>query len=192
MELFIDTETSDKFDFKRDDYRDEGFPWCVQIGAILAHENIIYGEFNCIIAAEGRDIAEGAFRVHNISYEDSERFGLDEVRVIETLLNFFRKQPLIVCHNYFFDSQIIAAMLYRQGYAKDALEFLNMYHFCTMFATTDLCKLPGRYGKFKWPKLEELHKHLFQEGFAGAHDAMYDIRATMRCFYELKKIGWIR
>ena len=192
MELFIDTETSDKFDFKRDDYRDEGFPWCVQVGAVLAHENVVYAELNCIVAAEGREISNEAFRVHNISYEDSERYGLDEGLVVSALLDIVSKQPTIVCHNYSFDAQILAAMIYRQGYAKAAQDFLATPHFCTMLATTDLCKLPGKYGKFKWPKLDELHKHLFQTGFQGAHDAMYDIRATMKCFYQLKEIGWIR
>jgi len=40
-------------------------------------------------------------------------------------------------------------------------------------------------GVIKWPKLIELHEKLFNEPFANAHDAMADISATRRCFFEL-------
>ena len=61
---------------------------------------------------------------------------------------------------------------------------------CTMKSSIDLCKLPPvRYGSFKFPKLEELHHHLFGCSFDGAHDALEDVRATARCFFEMKKLG---
>lgn len=53
-----------------------------------------------------------------------------------------------------------------------------------MKASTEFCKIPGPYG-YKWPKLEELYKILFNESF-NAHNALDDIRATARCFWELK------
>ena len=54
-----------------------------------------------------------------------------------------------------------------------------------MLSATDYCQLPGRYG-FKWPTLQELHSTLFNESFDGAHDALSDVRACARCFFELK------
>ena len=44
--------------------------------------------------------------------------------------------------------------------------------------------------RFKYPKLWELHKKLFDEYFIWAHDAMTDVEATLRCFVELAKT-WI-
>ena len=38
-------------------------------------------------------------------------------------------------------------------------------------------------------KLMELYRILFNEEFTGAHDAMADVTATMKCFFELKKRG---
>jgi DNA polymerase III subunit epsilon len=61
---------------------------------------------------------------------------------------------------------------------------------CTMQATTDFCKIQGPYG-YKWPSLPELHFKLFRETFDEAHDAMVDINATARCFWELRKLGKI-
>ena len=62
---------------------------------------------------------------------------------------------------------------------------------CTMGASTDLCKIPHPKFKnaFKWPKLQELHKHLFGSEFENAHDALGDIRATKKCFEELLERG---
>ena len=87
---------------------------------------------------------------------------------------------------------MMAAMMHRNDLPLSAESILyKKDHYCTMKETTDLCKLPGRYGNYKWPKLQELHKHLFGENFVGAHDAMFDIKATMRCYYKLKEDGWI-
>ncbi|NCG44635.1 MAG: DNA polymerase III subunit alpha, partial [Proteobacteria bacterium] len=43
----------------------------------------------------------------------------------------------------------------------------------------------GRGGRFKTPKLGELHHHLFGEDFADAHNATADVEATARSFFEL-------
>lgn len=56
----------------------------------------------------------------------------------------------------------------------------------TKEAGTNFCKIPGgRGGQFKWPTLTELHKKLFGQDFADAHDAAYDVDATAKCFFGL-------
>ena len=62
---------------------------------------------------------------------------------------------------------------------------------CTMKSSTNYCKLPGKKG-FKSPRLAELHQILFGEGFDNAHNALADVEATARCFWELKKRGVLR
>ena len=56
-----------------------------------------------------------------------------------------------------------------------------------MQRSTDFCAIDGQYG-YKWPKLFELHQKLFGVGFEEAHDAGVDIRATAKCFWELRKL----
>ena len=193
MELFFDTETSDKFDFKNPNYKSRNFPWCVQLGTVLAENGIAYAELNVIIAAGNRTIAESAEAVHYITAEQANIYGVDEKLVAKIFLAFYKIADKLVCHNFQFDSTIIAGLLYRQGFELDAINLLySKPYFCTMLGATDFCKLPGKWGKYKWPKLQELHKHLFGMDFIGAHDAMFDIKATMKCFYELKAIGWIK
>jgi DNA polymerase III epsilon subunit-like protein len=60
-----------------------------------------------------------------------------------------------------------------------------------MQESTAFCKIPGPYG-YKWPKLMELHQKLFNEGFDGAHDAMNDVLACGRSFFELQRLGVIK
>ena len=56
----------------------------------------------------------------------------------------------------------------------------------SMTHSVDYCALPGgRGGKFKYPKLEELHFKLFGKGFSTAHNACADVEATTRCFFGL-------
>ena len=57
--------------------------------------------------------------------------------------------------------------------------------YCTMKLSTDYCKLPGKKG-FKSPRLAELHQVLFGSDFVNAHNALADVEATARCFWELK------
>lgn len=56
---------------------------------------------------------------------------------------------------------------------------------CTMRGSTDFCKLQGRGFSYKPPKLAELHRFLFNEWFDGAHNAIVDVEATMRCLVAL-------
>jgi DNA polymerase-3 subunit epsilon len=50
---------------------------------------------------------------------------------------------------------------------------------CPMLILTDVCKMPGRYGKFKWPKVQEAYDFLFPdreyiEKHRGCDDAMHE------------------
>ena len=61
-----------------------------------------------------------------------------------------------------------------------------------MKSTINYLRLPGKYGKYKNPSLTQLHMHLFGEKFDDAHDALADVVACARCFFELKDRGIIR
>jgi DNA polymerase-3 subunit epsilon len=60
-----------------------------------------------------------------------------------------------------------------------------------MKQSTEFCRMPGRYGSYKWPRLSELHVKLFDTPFEGVHDAKEDVQACAKCFFELKKQGII-
>ena len=56
-----------------------------------------------------------------------------------------------------------------------------------MKQSVDFCQLPGRGFGFKYPKLNELYKKIHGEHFSGAHDAMIDVEATLKCLSHLVK-----
>ncbi len=61
---------------------------------------------------------------------------------------------------------------------------------CPMQLSTNICKIPGNYKKFKWPKVEEAYDFFFPstsyvEKHRGADDAMHEAEIV----YELYKRG---
>ena len=102
------------------------------------------------------------------------------------LLEIFGRCDMAVAHNLSFDKEVIANELLRAGMQKD---FLPEETFDTMLSTKEMCRLPGRLGGYKAPKLAELHVFLFNENFENAHNALADVVATGNCLQELIKRG---
>ena len=42
-----------------------------------------------------------------------------------------------------------------------------------------------------WPRLSEQKDELFRTGFDESHNAAVDIKATAKCFWELRRLGII-
>ena len=142
---------------------------------------------NEIVKPDGFIIPDAAFRVHGISTEKAKQEGKPLRDVIGAFLRDANKAKCLVGHNVSFDQKIIGAELYRLGVADTVSEKKSL---CTMKVGTDFCKIPGYYG-YKFPKLQELHEKLFGVKFEDAHDAMADIKATEKCFWELRKLNLI-
>lgn len=62
---------------------------------------------------------------------------------------------------------------------------------CPMKLSTDICKLPSPKGfGFKWPKVEEAHKHFFGDvGYIEKHRGADDVFHEAEIVYELFKMG---
>lgn len=185
MELFFDTETSDLIKWKLP-LNDKSQPWIVQIGAILSDENVKFAELNLLIRPCGREISANASRVHHITTDLAEKCGVEEEYAMQVLFDLMNSADTIIAHNIDFDASMIECVCEKSEVDYPSYPFKKIPTFCTMKKTTTICNLPGKFGP-KWPKLDELHMHLFGEHLVGAHDAMYDIKATRDCFYELKR-----
>jgi DNA polymerase-3 subunit epsilon len=108
---------------------------------------------------------------------------------------------IFIAHNVQFDINFVKTEIERAGYPFDILD-----KFCTMEYFTDIIKLKGKYGKHKWPKLEEtmqflgiesdsknfkdgLHK-LYGGGEIGFHDARFDVCGLVTVYYKALKLGY--
>ncbi len=143
-----------------------------------------------MIYPEGWEIPKEKFFIDNgMSTERCIADGLPIRKVIERLILDLNMSEYIIAHNLAFDKPILGAEMIRLGLsAKKPLKGV-----CTMNLTTEFCKLPGKFsGKYKWPRLEELYKILFGYEMEGAHDALSDVSATAKVFFECLNRGIIK
>lgn len=187
--LFFDTETTGvPEDYNAPASDTENWPRLVQLGWILTDEDgLILNKGNEIVKPNGFEIPTDTSMVHGITTEKARQKGKPLKDVIELFLNDVKLAKYLVGHNISFDQQVVGAELYRLG-LQDIVS--NKHSICTMQSTIDYCKIPGHDG-YKYPKLQELYYKLFGSNFEDAHDAMADITATKKCFFELKRIGVI-
>ena len=183
MELFFDTETSGKFNFKSS-YKSQDQPWVVQLGMILSTQDDIFSEMSFLIQSDGRKITDGAFNVHKIFAGECDKYGITEGTSCYLFLELLMNANTIVCHNVSFDRLMIANLLYRNRYKGEAEFLMNYDSYCTMQHGTDITRIPHR-GRYKWPTLQELYYFLFNNKLEGAHDALVDTRAMRKCYYSM-------
>jgi len=185
MYFFFDTETTGLWDFKLPD-EDPTQPRILQIGAIVADKDgNVMQELNTLLKPDdwiwGED-AIAASEIHGKTFEMCEKYGLSQRGVMEIVERMLIPCHTVVAHNLKFDNKMMRGECIRLG--KDRITETDKAQFCTMLENTKRCKLPGKFaGSKKWPNLQEAHKHYFDVGFDGAHDAMEDIRACMRVFF---------
>jgi DNA polymerase-3 subunit epsilon len=135
-----------------------------------------------LIKPDGWTIPKGKFFLDNgFSTEKSMAEGVDLFPVLDMFTLHLKHSDLIVAHNLDFDYPVIGAEMIRARLTTGR----SIPQFCTMKASTNIVKLPGNYGTYKWPNLSELHKFLFGKDFEGAHAAGWDVEACNVCFIEL-------
>jgi len=141
-----------------------------------------------IVRPLGFSIPRDAERVHGIS---TARALLEGSALGEVLARFsavLAESAVLVAHNLAFDECVVGAEFVREGIPWDLHQKTKI---CTMKASTDYCRLPGRSG-YKYPSLAELYYTLFRRRLDEAHRADSDVRACVECFFELKRRGVIR
>ncbi|PIU18402.1 MAG: 3'-5' exonuclease [Elusimicrobia bacterium CG08_land_8_20_14_0_20_59_10] len=190
MYLFFDTETTGLPKNWKAPITDlDNWPRMIQLAYLLSDglgNRLAGGDY--IIKPVGFTIPEDAAKIHGISTERALKEGKDLGDVLREFQAAVGRAERLIAHNISFDEKIVGAEFLRNG-MPDSLPAKKKI--CTMHSSTEYCALPGPYG-FKWPKLEELHRKLFRAGFDGAHNAAADIAATVKCFWELKRLGVIK
>lgn len=175
--LFFDTETSGMVEWKRPAGPHQ--PHIVQLAALLVGgrtgDELTY---KAVIRPEGWTISKEAEAVHGYSTERAVMDGVELWRAMWEFDRLIGRAGMVVAHNIKFDLLLVESEMIR---LRLPLRWPSQ-QFCTMDATTDICKLPGYYGQYKWPKLEEAYEHFFKKKLEGAHDAMTDVRACREVF----------
>ena len=142
---------------------------------------------NFIVKPEGYDIPFETEKIHGISTERAKREGMELSYVLDEFARAVAKAGFAVGQNISFDIPVVGCEYYRKG-IDNPLPSLAVLDTMSE-VTANLCKIPGRGKRYKFPRLIELHTHLFGEGFGQAHNASADVEATARCFLELIRLG---
>lgn len=186
MILFFDTETTGvPKNYKAPVTDLANWPRIIQFAwAIFTDGGLMVAGRKDLIKPDGWVVPTEKFWIDNgFSHEQNLQHGIP---IAEALAHFIEQidenATVIAAHNLNFDLNITGAEMIRHGLKARA----QRKKVCTMLSSTDYCKIPGGYGKYKWPKLIELHLKLFGVGFDGAHDALEDVKACARCYFELQ------
>ena len=190
--LFVDTETTGVVKKRKPHASDmiEAGVRLVQVGYMFwdtSDGGLKYGR-EYIIKPNGFTIPEEVSKLHGITQEIAEAQGHDLEKILRQLLIEIHVADFVIGHNAFFDTAVLGGEFIR---VMDSNPFLGKAIFDTMLASVTLCKIPGPFG-WKWPKLQELYRHLFNEEYPQTHTALDDIEHTAKCFFEMVRIGYIK
>lgn len=193
--IFFDTETSGlPVEFGIDPI-EQSFVWDTAQPVQIAWkrynlEGRLISTHSHIIKPNGFVIPMSAIETHGISNEFANAFGEDVKSVLELFMSHVKECGLLVAHNMSFDYGVVAATLVRHGFdEKIVADLVAVDKLCTMKTTTGFFKVPSRsryHSGYKWASLTEAHTILFGKGFEDAHDALGDVNAMIKIYYEMK------
>lgn len=184
--LFFDTETTGFV--KKGELKQPGQSRCVQLAGLLVDKDgkeldRVYE----IIKPEGFVIPDMVAKIHGVTQERALTEGKDRLEVLKKFQGMVENSCLVVAHNFDFDRQI---MEIEEAYSDGKFDWTGRpASYCTMKASTNICKIPSARGGYKWPKLMEAYKHFFGREFDKAHDAFADMMAMRDVFMVLVKLN---
>ncbi|MEX1211262.1 MAG: DNA polymerase III subunit alpha [Balneolaceae bacterium] len=191
MYLIFDTETTGlprNFSAPLTDF--DNWPRCVQLAWQLHDETgALLSRGDYIVRPDGFTIPYNSEKIHGISTERAMEEGIPLEEVMDQFDEDLKRARFVIGHNLEFDLNIMGAEYLRTGRSNPLSGKLEID---TKDDATEYCKLPGGRGRYKYPKLSELHRILFEIDFEEAHNAQADVEATVRCFFELVRIGVIQ
>ena len=190
--IFFDTECNRlPFSNKLGVDDTSNWPRMIQLAWLVTdeHGNILKRQSH-IIYPQGFIITNEVENLTGITTSRAKSEGVNLRTVLNEFMDDLVDAELVIGHNIDFDKHVLGCELYREGLDYD--ELFNKESVCTMQRSTNFCAIPNPnsyYGGYKWPKLEELYQKLFNTTLSNAHDALSDVEATRKCYFELKKQG---
>lgn len=189
-QLFFDVETTGLPQKNAKPGDIEKFDGCrvVSIAWVLRDRDTVFSQRYCVVdtgSASGDTV--GASHIHGITTDIMRKYSRPVEFIMRDFMDDVRRSDTVVAHNIDFDQKVVMSELFRMGCLKDAKELQFHDTHCTMKTTTELVRIKNNYGSFKWPKLVELYSFLFGHPFENAHNALADVEATVKCYYEINK-----
>ena len=135
-----------------------------------------------------------AQRINNISRDKLNSDGIPISQALTEFIQYYKACDVIVAHNIEFDEKMVNYECVRNNISPVIHKFdPRKGYYCTMKKGINICKIEkesktdAKKKYFKWPKLIELHKHLFQSEPKNLHDALNDNLICLRCYFAMEK-----
>jgi DNA polymerase-3 subunit epsilon len=191
--LVFDSETTGlpkRFNAPMDDV--DNWPRMTQLAfQLIDHEGNELYQYQSLIKPDGWEVPKEKFFIeNNMSTERCMDEGVPVFTALRELQEALKQAQYKVAHNIAFDRNIVGAEIIRANISLPLFKYKP--EICTMKSTTNHVKIKTHAGGNKWPKLIELHEHLFGYVFDGAHDALADVRATSACLIKSIDLGYIK
>ncbi len=193
MIMFLDTETNGFIkDMKSPISHLYNFPRMTQLAySLYNRDKTLVSKYHTLIMPDGWEIPKEKFFIENNHFTElNERYGKPVREVLEEFVEVLKGVDLMVAHNMDFDARIVGSEMYRLSIVSEKKK-----KFCTMLKACDIMKLPkksNRYeGQYKYPSLQEAHKHFVGHNFKDGHHAMVDVDACSNIFFAMVETGYI-
>lgn len=166
------------------------YPFTVQFSWMIYDNKLKKIEKICnyiIKLPDGEIIPNSSIKIHGVTNERMMKEGKDIKEILKEFNSDLLMCDTIVAHNLDFDKRIIQVECIRNK-INDNLEKNELREYCTLQNSINVCKIvvSGRYGPYyKWPKLIELHEHLYGTVPNNLHNSLVDIYVCFRCFHQL-------
>lgn len=183
--LFIDTETTGiPLDWSAPYSDRESWPCSVQVAwAIYSKDGREIKSENFYVRDDTFQISKASIKIHGITQQFLQEHGIRREEVLAQLTaDLEAYQPLVVAHFMQLDYHMVAAC-YERATMPNPLPELPL--FCTLLASTGFLLQPHQ----RYLRLGELYERLFGEQLQNQHNAIYDAKATAKCFFELVQRG---
>jgi DNA polymerase III epsilon subunit-like protein len=189
MNIFFDTETTGIPKNYNAPISDVGnWPRLVQLGFIVKDDDWEAYAKEYIIKPAGFEIPVGASNVHGITTERALVEGVEITEALKDFSEWAEKCDTVIGHNVSFDVNVIGAEYWRL-YGSSPLTGKKTID--TMNLSKAFVGIKNSYG-FKYPKLHELYRKLFDADMGAAHTALQDIENTVKCYNALVERGVIK
>jgi DNA polymerase III subunit epsilon len=136
-------------------------------------------------------ISSESIAIHKITPEICDDEGVSIKAVLDKFNACLQDCDVVVGHNISFDKRLVMVESIRHKMKQHFTTIgVRVPEYCTMKNSVDLCKIPvtSKEGKvyFKYPKLSELHQHLFKSVPCGLHNALIDVLVCLRCYVMME------
>jgi DNA polymerase III epsilon subunit-like protein len=187
----------------------KNFPHIIQLSFILFDviDYKVIQKYNAYIRIDDKiQISDTITKITHINSHICQTYGVDIKDALRAFYEAYMNTDCVIAHNLAFDSEMIMVEMQRNHdfiqvhmpkyyylFDPTSTKLQNIRLYCTMQDSIEICNLMVEYktkpGKFykKFPKLEELYKHLFQHTPENLHNSMIDTLLCLRCFLKLKK-----